>query len=81
MKWSHTRRSLRDYDSAALSVQAAFDKQIQLLLKDRHHPSLRTKKYQGAGNVWQARVNRDWRFYFLIEPNLYTILAIIPHPK
>jgi hypothetical protein len=52
-----------------------------LLLADRHHPSLRVKKYQGAADLWQACVNRDWRFYFTIEGDLYTIVAIIPHPK
>jgi hypothetical protein len=30
---------------------------------------------------WQARVNRDWRFYFTIEGDTYIILDIIPHPK
>jgi hypothetical protein len=31
--------------------------------------------------VWQARVNRDYRFYFLIEEDTYVIVRIIPHPK
>ena len=44
-------------------------------------PSLRAKKYKGANNLWQARVNRDWRFYFMIVSGLYTIVAIVAHPK
>jgi mRNA interferase RelE/StbE len=81
MRWSHTRRSERDYRVAPPAVQDAFDKQARLLVTDPHHPSLRVKKYQGAGGLWQARVNRDWRFYFTIEGDLYTILTIILHPK
>ena len=81
MKWSHTRRSERDYRAAPLAVQEAFDKQMRLLVADLHHPSLRAKKYKGADDLWQARVNRDWRLYFTTEANLYTIVAIIPHPK
>ncbi|MBZ5538275.1 MAG: hypothetical protein LAO31_20165 [Acidobacteriia bacterium] len=32
-------------------------------------------------SIWQARVNRDWRFYFVITGETYLILNIIPHPK
>ena len=81
MRWSHTRRSERDYRAAPPAIQYAFDKQARLLLADSHHPSLRVKKYKGAGDLWQARVNRDWRFYFTIQGDVYTIVAIIPHPK
>ena len=81
MRWSHTRRSERDYRAAPSAVQDAFDKQMRLLVADAHHPSLRVKKYHGAADLWQARVSRDWRFYFTIEGDLYTIVVIIPHPK
>jgi plasmid maintenance system killer protein len=30
------------------------------------HPSLHAKKYDEENDVWQARVNKDWRFYFTI---------------
>jgi hypothetical protein len=81
MRWSHTRRSERDYRAAPSAIQDAFDKLARLLVADPHHPSLRVKKYKGAGDLWQGRVNRDWRFYFTIEGDVYTIVAIIPHPK
>jgi hypothetical protein len=32
-------------------------------------------------DLWQARVNRAWRFYFLIQGSTYVVVAIIPHPK
>jgi plasmid maintenance system killer protein len=81
MKWAHTRRSERDYRAAPPAIQEAFDKQMRLLVADLHHPSLRAKKYKGADDLWQARVNRDWRLYFTIEGDLYTVVTIIPHPK
>jgi hypothetical protein len=31
--------------------------------------------------VWQARVNRDWRFYFKIENDTCFITNVTPHPK
>jgi hypothetical protein len=30
---------------------------------------------------WQARINKNWRFYFNIVGNTYVIRDIIPHPK
>ncbi|MGH9626933.1 MAG: hypothetical protein ACRD7E_01000, partial [Bryobacteraceae bacterium] len=59
----------------------AFDKQTKFLILDLHHPSLHAKKYDEAADVWQARVNRDWRFYFTIEGKTYLIHKLIPHPK
>jgi len=81
MTWAHTRRSERDYRAAPPAIQAAFEKQVRLLAKDRSHPSLRAKKYDEATGLWQARVNRDWRFWFLVQGGTYLIVAIAPHPK
>jgi plasmid maintenance system killer protein len=49
--------------------------------KNRRHPSLRAKKFEEGRNYWQARVNREWRFYFAIENDTYHILKLTPHPK
>jgi len=81
MRWAHTRRSERDYRGAPRAVQRAFDKQVRFLVSDLHHPSLRAKKYDEANNLWQARANRDWRFYFTVGRDLYTIVTIVAHPK
>lgn len=62
-------------------VRKAFYKQIAFLAWNLHHPSLHAKKYDEANDVWQARVNRDWRFYFIIVDDTYVILDVIPHPK
>ncbi|HYN25715.1 MAG TPA: hypothetical protein VES69_11810 [Pyrinomonadaceae bacterium] len=52
-----------------------------MLLQDLRHPSLRAKKYDERRDIWQARVNRNWRFYFTIEHEAYHLHDIIPHPK
>jgi len=62
-------------------VRKAFDKQIGLLVQNFRHPSLHAKKYDEARGIWQARVNRDWRFYFTIESDTYVIHKLISHPK
>ena len=46
-----------------------------------HHASLRAKKYAEAKDRWQARVNREWRFYFTIKGDAYYIQDVTSHPK
>jgi hypothetical protein len=77
----HTVTSSRAFVEAPRGVQKAFLKQIAFLKENLHYLSLRAKKYGGADEVWQARVNRDWRFYFKIIGDTYLITNIIPHPK
>ncbi len=81
MKLDQTRHFLRSYNEAPLEIQRAFDKKSALLLQNLHHPSLRAKKYSETEDKWQARVNRDWRFFFRIVADTYIITDIIPHPK
>ncbi|HWZ31816.1 MAG TPA: hypothetical protein VNX18_10805 [Bryobacteraceae bacterium] len=61
--------------------ERAFWKQSEILLMNPHHPSLRTKKYEGVESLWQARVTRNWRFYFTIERDSYNLVDITSHPK
>jgi plasmid maintenance system killer protein len=52
-----------------------------LLLQNLYHPSLHAKKYDESRGLWQARVNKDWRFYFLIQDDAYYLVDIMRHPK
>jgi mRNA-degrading endonuclease RelE of RelBE toxin-antitoxin system len=66
---------------APAPVRRAFTKQLRFLTERLQHPSLHAKKYREARDLWQARVNRDWRFYFTIVGDTYRIELLIPHPK
>ncbi len=68
-------------ENAPTAIRKAFFKQVKFLQQNLHHPSLRAKKYDEAKDRWQARVNKDWRFYFTIVDDSYRILKLIPHPK
>jgi hypothetical protein len=76
-----TPRAVKDYEQAPFGARRAFDKQSALLAKNLRHPSLCAKKYDEASGLWQARVNGSWRFYFLINGDIYTIVTIVRHPK
>ena len=67
MRLHYTERFRRSYQSAPRTIQQAFDRRAALLADNLRHPSLRAKKYDEAKDIWQARVTRDWRFYFRIE--------------
>ena len=81
MKRRVTPTADASYRAAPDSIQKAFDKQARLLVENLRHPSLRAKKIDPSRDVWQARVNRDWRFVFQIVGDTYIILDIFPHPK
>ena len=81
MRRELTAAAVRAYIDAPPAVQKAFDKQVKLLVENVRHPSLRAKKYDESRGIWQARVNRNWRFYFVVTGDTYLILDIIPHPK
>lgn len=81
MKLRFTERLSKSYAAAPTAIQKAFDKQCAFLMENLLHLSLRAKKYDEARDVWQARVTRDWRFYFTIEGNEYVVLGLTRHPK
>lgn len=81
MKLLFSPRFLKQYGDAPMQVQKAFDKQAKLLVDNLRHPGLRSKKFDEAKDIWQARVTRDWRFYFTIEGDTYYVHTIIKHPR
>jgi len=81
MRSVYTKRFLESYASAPPHIQRAVDRRVALLLQNLRHPSLRAKKYDEARDIWQARVNGGWRFYFKIEGDAYHLIDLIPHPK
>jgi mRNA-degrading endonuclease RelE of RelBE toxin-antitoxin system len=55
-------------------------KQIGLLAADPRHPSLRVRKIKGTGSVFEARVDRSFRFTFEYGEGHEIILRVVgPH--
>jgi mRNA interferase RelE/StbE len=81
MKITYSRNAREDLVRAPAPVRKAFYKQAAFLIQDLHHPSIRAKKYNEANDIWQGRVNRNWRFYFKVQGEEYFVTSVIPHPK
>jgi len=81
MKADYSERAGKTLQNLPPGVRRALFKQVRFLEQNLRHPSLRAKKYDEGLDLWQARVNKDWRFYFLIRDDVYYIVDIIPHPK
>ena len=81
MKISYADRFKRNFKNLDRITQNKFEKQIGYLLNDILHPSLNAKKYHESNNIWQARVDRNFRFYFNIDKDIYYLLDIRKHPK
>lgn len=81
MKAAFSQRFTRQYKALSPARKAKFDKQLDFLLSNLRHPSLRAKKNDEGRDVWQARVDENYRFYFKIEGDTYRILAIRHHLK
>ncbi len=64
MKLLYSQSALRALSDLPVRIRKALYKQAAFLVQDLHHPSLHAKKYSETEDKWQARINRNWRFYF-----------------
>ena len=81
MKVRFLPRFTQQFSALPQSVQKKVDKQVAFLLRNMRHPSLHTKKYDETQDIWQARVDDHFRFYFKIIGDTYEMMFVIPHPK
>lgn len=81
MRFRYSPRAERDYMYLSPALRETLLKQVRFLVNDIRHPSLHAKKYDESIGLWQARINRSWRFYFLIARDAYYIVSIRKHAK
>ena len=81
MSLRSTHKFKRSYKKLPEDVQRKTDQMLALLDENPHHPSLRTHKRKGEEGVWQARLTRDYRIFFLMDGETLTLLDVVAHPK
>ncbi len=73
--------ALKQYNKLPTALKQKANKQFEYLLSDVRHPSLHAKKYKESDDLWQASIDKNWRFYFFIVSPEYIIVSVIRHPK
>lgn len=79
MKLDPTSKFNKNFKQLPKSIREKFYKQASFLLRDILYPSLHAKKYDETTDTWQARVDKNVRFYFLIEKDAYVLIDIKQH--
>lgn len=76
----------RDFQRLPKTIKRRTEVALRLLLSNPHHPSLRIKKVKGEAikgysNIFEGRITRDYRFFFLIETETYILLRCGRHEE
>jgi len=76
----------RDFQRLPEAIKRRTEGALRLLLNNPHHPSLRIKKVRGEvikgySNIFEGRITRDYRFFFLIETDAYILLRCGRHEE
>lgn len=79
MRYERSDQFKRSFKKFPIFIREAFYKQVGYLLRDLKHPSLRAKKYDEATGLWQARITKGIRFFFLIDGDKYYLVNIEKH--
>jgi mRNA-degrading endonuclease RelE of RelBE toxin-antitoxin system len=79
MKLLFTKPFIRDYRRLPQRLQKLADKQLELLLDNPRHPSLKTKKMQDPREIWEGRLTQSYRFTFQIQGDTYVLRRIGTH--
>ncbi|MBI3588935.1 MAG: hypothetical protein HY093_00770 [Candidatus Liptonbacteria bacterium] len=81
MKLAFAKKALDDYLDLSKELKTKADKQFSLLIKNLRHPSIHAKKYDESQNVWQGRIDKNYRFFFTMKKDVVFVITISKHPK
>jgi len=86
MKVRRTEPFKRDFQRLPDAIKRRTEAALRLLMANRNHRSLRVKKMRreiikGYDNTLEGRITRDYRFFFLIETDVYILLRCGRHEE
>ncbi len=86
MKLTFPESFKRDFRKLPKTIKHRAEAALRLLVSNPHHPSLRVKKVRGEilkgyDNIFEGRITRDYRFFFLIETDAYILLRCGRHEE
>jgi mRNA interferase RelE/StbE len=76
----------RDFQRLPEAIKRRAEATLRLLVSNPYHPSLRVKKVRGDiikkyDNIFEGRITRDYRFFFLIKTDAYILLRCARHEE
>ncbi len=79
MKVVYLRPFAKQYKKLPAIVREKFDRQLRRLVKDPQHPSLRAPKMVNREEVWEARIDIQYRFTFQFSDDDIVLRSIGTH--
>jgi len=75
----HIIKSLKSKKKLSKAVKEKFYWCLDMLVEDSKYPSLRNKTVQGATDIWEFSINKNYRCIYRKEKDDIFILAISKH--
>ncbi|MFH2065348.1 MAG: type II toxin-antitoxin system RelE/ParE family toxin [Pseudomonadota bacterium] len=79
MRIAFTKPFKKDYQGLPGHIQQKIDEQIERLLDNPKHPSLRMKKMEGRPSIWEARITGGYRLTLQINGDIYLLRRVGTH--
>ncbi len=80
MTYSLSKNADKQLQKLPKEIQRKFIKQLNFLLQNPQHPSLRARKKSGS-DIYEVRIDYHYRFTYFLELNEAIIITIGPHDE
>ncbi|MBI4764526.1 MAG: hypothetical protein HY787_07970 [Deltaproteobacteria bacterium] len=79
MEFIYTDRFKKSYKQLSKEEKKALHKKFLLMIKNPHHPSLRTKKIQGTDNIFECSITMAVRLTWQYEEESIMLRVVGAH--
>ncbi len=81
MEFIYTERFKKFYKRLSVEEKKTLQKKLVLMKKNPYHPSLRTKKIQGAGNIFECSITMAIRMTWQYEGESIVLRVVEDHDE
>lgn len=79
MRIFYAKAFKKDFQELSQEIKLITQKKLELFMNDFRHSSLRVKKMEGLNNIWEGRINDNYRFTFQIDGDICILRRIGSH--
>ena len=81
MEFIFTERFKKSYRQLSKDEQNTLHNKLDLMSKNPHHPSLRTKKIQGTSNIFECSINMTIRMTWQYDGEAILLRVVGNHDE